>query len=386
VAQQALAVMLLVAAGLLVRSFVRVTHVDLGFSAPHLLTAIVNLSPARYGEPEQQAVFFETALQRIATLPGVASAAVSDSIPLTGINDQGGFAIEGRPDPLPGESGPHANRPRVSATYFDTMGLRLIDGRLFDARDGPDSQPVAIISDLAARMYWPGERPVGKRLATEWVDGRPIWRQIVGVVQATRHFGLEAPQKAEVYRPHRQAPSPFMQLVVRTNGDPAGFITPIRDQVAALDREQPAFAFQTMESLIAEATARRRFQTALATAFAVLALLLAAIGIYGVIGHMVMQRSREIGVRLALGALSEDVVRMMLRSGLWLTLPGVAVGLAGAVAPSGILRSFLFDMSSLDPATYVGVAALLLLVAILATYVPSRWAARLDPLVVLRDE
>jgi putative ABC transport system permease protein len=386
VAQQALAVMLLVAAGLLVRSFVRVTHVDLGFNAPHVLTAIVNLSPARYSEREQQAAFFETALQRIAALPGVASAAVSDSIPLTGINDQGGLAIEGRPDPPPGASGPHANRPRVSATYFDTMGLRLIDGRLFDARDDRDSQPVAIVSDLAARMYWPGENPVGKRLATDWVDGRPIWRQIVGVVQATRHFGLEAPQKAEVYVPHRQAPSPFMQLVVRTNGDPDAFMTPIREQLAALDRDQPAFAFQTMESLVAEATALRRFQTALAAAFAGLALLLAAIGIYGVIGHMVVQRSREIGVRLALGALSEDVVRMMLRSGLWLTLPGVAVGLAGAVALSGILRSFLFDVSSLDPATYAGVAALLLLVAILATYLPSRWAARLDPLVVLRDE
>jgi putative ABC transport system permease protein len=386
VTQLALAVMLLVAAGLLVRSFVRVTSVDLGFQAPQLLTAIVNLPLARYIDPAQQVAFFENALRRIETLPGVVSAAVSDSIPLTGINDQGGFAIEGRPDPSPGASGPHANRPRVSAKYFDTMGVRLIEGRLFDARDRPNSQPVAIVSDLAARMYWPGVSPLGKRLATEWVNGRPVWRQIVGVVQGTRHFGLEAPQKAEVYLPHQQAPSPFMQLVVRTQADPAALIEPIRQQIATLDPDQAASAFQTMESLLANASARRRFQTALVTAFALLALLLASIGVYGVMSHMVTQRSREIGVRLALGARSEDVVGMMLRSGLRMTLPGVAAGLAGAVALSGLLVSFLFGVSSLDPATYVGVAALLCSVALLATYVPSISAAKLDPLMVLRDE
>jgi putative ABC transport system permease protein len=177
-----------------------------------------------------------------------------------------------------------------------------------------------------------------------------------------------------------------MLLVVRTQADPAALIAPIRQQIAALDPEQAASAFQTMESLLADASARRRFQTALVTAFSLLALLLAAIGVYGVMGHMVMQRSREIGVRLALGARSEDVVGMMLRSGLWLTLPGVAGGLGGAVALSGILAKFLFGVSSLDPATYLGVAALLCSVALLATYIPSRSAARLDPLLVLRDE
>jgi putative ABC transport system permease protein len=384
--QLALAVMLLVGAGLLLRSFVRVTSMDLGFRAPHLLTALVNLPPARYGDPAQQVAFFENALRRIEAVPGVVSAAVSDSIPLTGINDQGGFAIEGRPDSPPGASEPHGNKPRVSATYFETLGLRLIDGRLFDARDRRDSQPVAIVSDLAGRMYWPGSNPIGKRLATEWVDGKPVWREIVGVVQSTRHFGLEAPQKAEVYLPHQQIPSPFMQLVVRTQGDPAAMIAPIREQIAALDRDQAAFAFQTMEMLIADASARRRFQTALVTLFALLALLLAAIGVYGVMGHLVTQRSREIGVRLALGALSADVVRMVLRSGLRLALPGVAAGLAGSLAISGVLGSFLFGVSSLDPVTYLGVTGLLVLVAMLATYLPSRAAARLDPLVVLREE
>jgi len=386
VTQLAVAVMLLVAAGLLLRSFVRVTTLDLGFNVSRVMTAIVNLPPARYGDPAKQVLFFENALRRIQTVPGVVSAAGSDSIPLTAINNQGSFVIEGRPAPPPGVGGPHANRPHVSAGYFETMGLRLIEGRLFDARDRGDSQPVAVVSDLAARMYWPGVSPVGKRLATEWADGRPVWRQIVGVVQATHHFGLEAPQKAEVYVPHQQAPTPFMQLVVRTQGDPAALIDPIRREIAALDPDQAAFAFQTMESLLAEASARRRFETALVGAFAVLALLLAAIGVYGVMGHMVMQRSREIGVRLALGALSGDVVGMVLRSGLRLTVAGVAAGLAGALALSGILRSFLFSVSSLDPLTYGGVAVVLVLVALLATYLPSRAAARLDPLIVLREE
>lgn len=386
-AQLSLAVMLLVAAGLLLRSFVRVTSVDLGFRAPHVLTALVNLPPARYPEGSQQVAFFENALRRIETLPGVVSAAVADSVPLTGINDQGSFMVEDSPAPPPGTNGPHANQPHVSSKYFDTMGLRLIEGRLFDARDRADSQPVAVVSDLAARMYWPGVSPIGKRLATEWTaDRRPVWRQIVGVVQATRHFGLEAPQKAEVYLPHQQAASPFMQLVVRTEGDPAEQIAPIRHEIAALDPDQAAFAFQTMENLIADASARRRFQTALVTAFAALALLLAAIGVYGVMGHMVVQRSREIGVRVALGALSRDVVATVLGSGLRLVVPGLAIGLAGAVALSGVLASFLFDVSALDPVTYVMVAAILTLVALLAVYLPSRAAAKLDPIIVLREE
>ncbi len=384
--QLALAVTLLIGAGLFVRSFIRLANVDVGFSGPQVLTAIVNLSPVRYGTPVEQATFFENALRRIESVPGVVSAAVSDSIPLTSINDQGDFAIEGRPDPPPGVNGPHANRPRVSAKYFDTMGIRLIDGRVFDARDRRDTQPVAVISDLAARLYWPGVNPLGKRLATEWNDGRPVWREIVGVVRATRHFGLEAPQKAEIYLPQQQAPSPFMQLVVRTEGDPAALIRPIRDEIASLDPDQAAFAFETMESLIAEASARRRFQTALVSGFAALAMLLAAIGVYGVMGHIVTQRSREIGVRLALGARSEDVVRMVLGSGLRMTLYGVAAGLAGAFALSGILAGFLFGVSPLDPATYVVVPTLLVLVAMLATYLPSRAAAKLDPLVVLREE
>ena len=384
--QVALAVMLLIGAGLLVRSFAHVAGLDPGFRAPRVLTALVNLSPSRYGDPARQVAFFEEALRGIRELPGVLSAAVANSIPLTGINDQGGFAVEGRPDPPPGEDGPFANRPRVSAGYFDTMGIRLLDGRLFDERDRPGSPLVVIVSDLAARTYWPGVDPIGRRVAVDWAEGQAVWREIVGVVRGTRHFGLEAPPKAEIYLPHAQAPSPFMTLVVRVEGDPAGLVRGIRARIAGLDPEQAVFGFQSMDELLSNAGARRRFPMALVTAFAALALLLAAIGVYGVMAHMVVQRRREIGVRLALGARPDDVVALVLRNGVRLTLAGTAAGLAGAVALSRTLSGLLFGVSAMDPATYAGVAAVLLAVAGFAAYLPSRGAARVDPLTVLREE
>ena len=296
---------------------------------------------------------------------------------MTGINDQGGFTVEGRPDPPPGTQGPHANRPHVSPGYFDAMGIRLVSGRLIDERDRQDTLPVAVVSDVAVRMYWSGQSPIGRRLAIEWADGRPVWRQIVGVVQGTRHFGPEAPQKAEIYVPVAQAPVPYMTLVVRTQGDPMALVSAVRGQIAAIDPEQSAFWFQTMEELVAKSTARRQFQTALVTTFALLALLLAGIGVYGVMGYMVAQRRREIGVRLALGAKPRDVIAMVLGNGLWLTLAGVVAGMAGALALSRVLAGFVYGVSPLDPATYAGAVAVLVAVAALSAYWPSRKAARL---------
>ena len=385
-AQLALAVVLLVGAGLLVRSFLRVTGMDLGFRAPHVLTAMINLSPARYADAARQIAFTDELLRRVHVLPGVQSAGVSHSIPLTGINDQGDFTVDGRPDPPPGTQGPHANRPHVSPGYFDAMGIRLVSGRLFDERDRRDTLPVAVVSDVAIRTYWSGQSPIGRRLAIEWADGRPVWLQIVGVVQGTRHFGPEAPQKAEIYVPVAQAPVPYMTLVVRTQGDPMALVSAVRGEIAAIDPEQSASWFQTMDELVAKSTARRQFQTALVTMFALLALLLAGIGVYGVMGYMVAQRRREIGVRLALGARPRDVIAMVLRNGLWLTLAGVVAGMAGALALSRVLAGFVYGVSALDPATYAGAVAILAAVAGLSAYWPSRKAASLDPLVVLRDE
>ena len=385
-AQVALAMMLLVGAGLLVRSFAQVTGLDLGFRASRVVTAFVGLSPNRYGDPAKQAAFFEDALRSIRGLPGVLSAGAGNSIPLTGINDQGGFAVEGLPDPLPGQDHPQANRPHVSAGYFETMGIRLLAGRLFDDRDRSQSRRVAIVSDLAARIYWPDVNPIGKRLALAWNDRGPVWHEIVGVVQSTRHFGLEAPQKPEVYVPHTQSPSAFMTLVVRAQGDPAGLVPGIRERMARLDPDTALFGFRTIDELVSTASSQRRFQMALVAAFAALALLLAAIGVYGVMAHMVARRRREIGVRLALGARPRDVVGLVLRNGVRLTVLGMALGLAGALALSRALAGLLFGVSALDPQTYTGVAAVLLFVGGLSAYLASRAAAKVDPLTALREE
>jgi putative ABC transport system permease protein len=383
--QIALAIMLLVGAGLLVRSFAQVTGLDIGFRPPHVLTAFINLPPARYTESDRQAAFFDEFVRRVERVPGVLAAGASNSVPLTGVNDQGGFEIEGRIAPS-GETALYANRPHVSSHYFDAMGIRLLQGRGFDARDRKDSLPVAIVSELAVQRYWPTGTPLGRRIAVEWTDRGPVWRQIVGVVQSTRHFGLEAPQKPEIYVPQSQAPSPFMLLVVRTAQDPRAVESAIRAQLAAIDPEQGVSGFQTLEDLLSRSTAPRRFQMALVATFALLALLLASIGVYAVMGYMVAQRRREIGVRLALGARPSDVVTMVLRNGVRLTIAGVAFGLAGALALSRALAHFLFGVSPVDPLTYLTVTVALVSIAGFAAYLPSRGAARVDPVVVLRDE
>jgi putative ABC transport system permease protein len=382
----ALAVMLLIGAGLLIRSFVYVSFLDPGFHAAHVLSGYINLAESRYPDAKKQIAFFEEALRRIRGLPGVRSAAVSNSVPLTGINDQGDFRIEGRPEPTVGQDGPQANRPRVSTGYFETMGIRWMQGRLFDPHDSSDSPYVAVISDLAASTFWPGENPIGRRISIGSENGRPVWRQIVGVVQGTRHFGLEAPQKPEIYFPHTQAPSPFMVLVVRAERDASSLISPIRREISAFDPEQAGFGFESMENLVSNAESRRRFQTVLLAAFAALALLLAAIGIYGVTAYTVAQRTREIGVRLALGARPRDVVSMVMKRGLLLTMAGMAMGLGAAMGLTRVLARLLFGVSPFDMATFAGVATLLTLIAALATYLPGRSAARVDPLVALRDE
>jgi len=381
--QLAMAVMLLTGAGLLVRSFVQVANLELGFRAPNVLMAFVQLSGSRYDAPERQAAFYTALVERIEALPGIAAAAVSNSVPLTGVNDQGGVHIEGLVLPR-GQEAPAGNRPRVSPHYFDAMGIRLLEGRLFDERDRRDTTPVAIVSELAARAYWP-DGAIGKRVVIEETDGA-AWREVIGVVQSTRHFGVEMPQKAEFYVPQAQAASPFMQLVVRTNGDPLAVIPAVRRAVAALDPEQTVVGFDTMEQVLTGSTAQRRFQLVLVVAFAMMALLLAAIGVYAAMSHMVGHRRREIGVRLALGAKPSEVVTLILRNGLRVTAVGAAAGLAGAAMISRFLAGLLYGVSPLDLATYAGVTAILLVVANLAAYVPSRAAGRVDPLVILSDE
>jgi predicted permease len=381
-----MAVMLLIGAGLLIRSFANVIRLDPGFEPANLAAGIISLPPSRYPNEEQQARFFDEALRRVRALPDVVSASVSNSVPLMGINDQGGLRVEGLPEPGPGQQGPVANRPTVSVDYFETMGIRLIKGRFFDERDSARGPAVAIVSDLAVEAYWPNEDPIGKRLSMRSVNGQPVWREIVGVVHATRHFGLEARQLAEVYIPYAQAPDAFMVLTVRYRGDADQIIRACRREIGSLDPEQAGFLMIRMDNVVSNSQARRRFQTLLLATFAALGVFLASIGIYGVTAYNVSLRTREIGLRLALGARPSSVVRMVLTSELRILAIGIVAGLIGAVALSKALASFLFGVTPLDRITFGLVIAVAMVVAVAATYLPGRWAAAIDPAVSLREE
>jgi putative ABC transport system permease protein len=384
--QVALAVMLLVGAGLLARSLINVTQLDLGFRPDRTLMAFLNLTGTRYTDAAQQTAFFENVLRRVRTVPGVESAALSNSVPLSGLNDLGNLRIEGMPEPPPGQDRPEANRPHVSPGYFETMGIQLVQGRLFDDHDGARSAKVAVISDLAARKYWPNQNPIGKRLAVGSLkDGQPAWREIVGVVRSTRHFGLEASQKAEVYLPSSQLPEPLMILVLRVRGDMDTVIRAVRTEIASVDAQQ-AFAPLSIEDMVLGSGARRRFETFLLFGFALLAAFLATVGIYGVAAYSVTQRGREIGIRLALGARPADVVLMFAKQGMFTIGIGVIIGIVAAAAMTKAVTSLLFGISPLDLPTFAAVLAIVLPVAILSTYLPSRRASRVDPVVVLMDE
>ncbi len=390
--QVALAVILLVGAGLLLRSLIHVTRLDPGFRRERLFIAILNVEgQARYAAPEQQVAFFEEVVRRVRTVPGVESAAVTDSMPLSGMNDQGSFDIEGRSwsalQQQYGKYGPEANRPHVSSGYFEAMGIPVVQGRVFNEHDRADSQKVAVISDLAARTYWPNENPIGKRLSVrESKDGKPIWHEIVGVVHSTRHFGMEAAQKPEIYVPHTQATEPFMILVVRVEGDMDSVIRASRKQVSSLDPQQAGFGVLRGEDMLFGSETRRRFQTFLLGGFAVLAAFLAAIGIYGVAAYTVMRRSREVGIRLALGARRADVVLMILRQGMFTIVAGAIVGMLTAAALSRLLASLLFGVSPSDSSTFSSVLSLVLLIGVLSVYLPARAASRVDPAIVLTEE
>jgi putative ABC transport system permease protein len=389
--QVALAVILLIGAGLLMRSLINVTHLDPGFRRDGLFIAIFNLDgQASYTEPAQQAAFFEEVLRRVRTVPGVKSAAVTGSMPLTGINDQGSFAIEGLPSSVLkkyGHSSPEANRPHVSVGYFETMGIQLQKGRTFDEHDRADSPKVAVISDLAARKYWPNENPIGKRVSiAESEDGRRVWHEIVGIVHSTRHFGMEAAQKAEVYVPHTQSPYPFMVLVVRVRGNMDSVIRGCRNEIASLDPQQAGFPALRAEDTLFGSETRRRFQTSLLAGFAILAVFLAAIGIYGVVAYTVRRRAREIGIRIALGARPSDVVLAVVKQGMFTIVAGAIAGVVAAGALSRLLASLLFGVTPSDTSTFSAVVFLVLLVGILSVYLPTRAASRLDPVIVLNEE
>ena len=382
-AEMALAVMLLTGACLLLRSFVHVQQVDPGFNGQNLLTAFVMLPPSKYPEPRSQAVFFRQLMDRIALIPGVACAGGADSAPMLS-NDSGPVSIEGH-EARPGERVIQAERPKITPDYFRAMGIRLLRGRVFTWTDDENSPPVAIINEAAARQYWPSADPMRKRVRLE-DGGPPVWRQVIGVVGNVRQDGLVEAARPEVYAPLLQSPVPYMVLAVRTRVEPAALAGAIRHAVMAVDKDQPLFHIQTMQQVVSDSVAGRRFQMVLLALFASVALMLAAVGIYGLMSYSVSQRTHEIGIRMALGAKREGVLRLVLRQALLLAATGVALGIGGALILTRFLSSLLFGVSSKDPLTFVAVSLLLAGVATSASFIPAWRAARVDPMVALRHE
>ena len=383
VAEMALALMLLAGAGLLVRSFVRVQQVDPGFNAKNVLTAFVMLPPSKYPEPRRQAQFFYEVMERIASLPGVECAGAADSAPML-TNDTGPVSIEGHPV-VRDEEKIETERPKITPDYFRAMGIPLLRGRTFTWADSESSLPVAIINEAAARQYWPSEDAMGKRVKLE--DGSaPVWRQIVGIVGDVREDGLVKAGRPEVYAPLLQAPVPYMALIVRTRTQPAALTAAVRQAVMAVDKDQPLFQVETMQQVVHDSVAGRRFQMALLAVFAALALGLAAIGIYGLMSYTVNQRTHEIGIRMALGAKREDVLHLVVRHGMMLAIAGVVVGTVGALLLTRFLSGMLYGVGVNDLTTLLSVATLLIGVAALASYIPARRATRVDPMVALRYE
>jgi putative ABC transport system permease protein len=383
VSEVALSLLLLVGAGLMLRSFIRLMSVDPGFDPQNALTVAISLPQNKYPLLQREA-FFQQLLERLRALPGVRSAGAV--YPLLGSGEEGaGFSIEGRAPAAPGE--PRLFAPRwVSQGYFNAMKIQLLKGRVFTEGDGPDTPPVVVISDAMARQYWPNEDPIGKRVKSS-ADRWNKRCEIVGVVKDVRYTALDTEARAQMYFSFAQFPyNSVRTLVARTDGDPQSFVPSVLGQVQAIDKDQPISKIRTMEELVMGSVSQRRFNMSLLAAFAGLALLLAAVGIYGVMSYSVEQRAHEIGVRMALGAQTRDVLRLVVKQGTTLALICVGIGLGVALGLTRLIKNLLFGVSATDPVTFFVIALLLALVAMLACYFPARRATKVDPLVALRNE
>jgi putative ABC transport system permease protein len=381
--EMAVALMLLIGAGLLIRSFIRLEHVTPGFQPEHILSMRIGLSNPNYKNSKTISAALDEILQRIAQVPGVVSTGSIQFPPLGGILPATGFWVAGRPAPNPSEA-PVTGVSIVTPGYFPTLGIPLLAGRLFTERDREGAPQVALVSQSLARRQFPNMDPIGQRLHVEWSHETPY--QIVGVVGDVKHEGLEKDARPTVYFPNAQETQNIATLMIRTGVDPMK-LAPVAEQIIhAYDKDQPIASIQPLDMLLSKAVARPRFQSVLLTTFAGLALLLAAIGIFGVMSYSVAQRTHEIGIRVALGAGSNQVLRLIVGQGLLLALIGTAGGLAGAFALTRYLRTLLFNVSPTDWLTFTAVPLILCAVALAASYFPARRAMRVDPMQALRYE
>jgi putative ABC transport system permease protein len=385
-----LTLVLLVGAGLLVKSLWRVLEVNPGFNPSGVLTMQASLPQSEYGDAPRKIAFYRQLFERIRSLPGVESAGMINNLPMGGVDINGAFGIAGRP---PEQAG-YASFRVVSPEYFRAMNIPLIRGRYFTEQDHESAEPVAIISRRVAETSFRGEDPIGQRVLStndasslEEFSQFDRWPRIVGIVGDVKHFGLESRDSADLYVCYMQRPrrTGEMTLIVRAKGEPTNLTVALRQEVKAVDKNLPV-SVAAMEQVFARTTANRRFNAILLSVFAALALSLAVIGLYGVMSYAVSQSTREIGIRLALGAQAGDILKLVVGHGMILSVIGLAIGLAGAFALTRLMAGLLYGVTATDSLTFAGVSLLLVIVALIACYLPARRAMKVDPMVALRYE
>lgn len=385
VVEVAAALVVLIGAGLMIRSFVSLSNVDPGFRSEGLLTFQISLPGNKYAGPPQQQQFFDQLLSRLSGLPGVKGAAAISALPLSGWVQNSDVTLEKKVvetgDPHP----PVALRVATPG-YFPTMAIPLLKGRIFGTGDSAQSPLVAIVEQGLAERLWPGEEPLGKRLKVSDSTDSEAWREVVGVVRDIKHQSLDSESRGHLYLPFAQNPLAMMTLVLRTAGEPARLANGAREAVWSLDRNQPIADASTMDEVIARSVAQPRFNTILFSIFAGVALFLSVVGVYGVMAYSVTQRTNEIGIRMSLGAREEEVLQMIVKQGMSLTGLGVGIGLVLAAWLTQAMAGLLFGVGTLDAPTFGGVALLLALLGLLASYLPARRATRVDPIIALRHE
>jgi len=387
VGEMALSLTLLAGSGLLIRSFLRLQEVDTGFRPDGVLTMRISLPQEKYPKPEQPWIFYRDLLERVRRLPGVDAAGGATGLPLTGTGWSGTTTVDTQAVPER-EKTPEADQRPVFSGYFEAMGIALLRGRYFDQRDNEGSAPVAIIDETMARTYWPNQDAVGQRIRQGGRQSQNPWRTIVGVVRHVRYRTLESPSRVEIYWPYPQNPSPgrSMSLAIHAAYDPRMLANAVERELRSLDPDQPVYRVRTMRELMSESVARRRLSMLLLAIFAGAALLLASIGLYGVMSYTVAQRTHEVGIRMALGAGRADVVRLVLGQSLRMTLYGILVGLLGSWFLTRFLATLLFDTRATDPLTFALVALILATVAVAASLIPAWRATVVDPMTALRQE
>jgi predicted permease len=384
ICEVALSLVLLIGAGLMIRSFWKLQHVDPGFDTSNTLTMSLGVSPIKYAEPYQQAAFFDRVLEQVGALPGVIAVGSTTTLPLAGQGSTQPFTIEGQPESAVAEQ-PMALTRYISTDYFHAQGIPLQQGRFFSEQDRENGVQVIIISEAMARQFWPGQNPIGKRMTPSFhLKQGP--REIIGVVGDIKGIGLDADAAAMMYMPYKQAPRPFMSLVARTTTNPQTFIQSISKAIYTVDKEQAVRNVRTMEQVMTASTSGRRFNMTLLIVFAALALVLATVGVYGVMNYSVTLRQRELGIRLALGAQTGDVLRLVIGQGLMLTLTGIGVGLAAAYGLTRLMSGLLYGVTATDFLTFISVSGVLMMVGLLATYLPAHRATKVDPMIALRSE